>query len=279
MRRTSILSQYSYCFTALGITVLVVVSFGFGMISEVRHVLWIETMGTIASVPPWLWITATTSVLITTVIWYRIAVGAIHYSLRRNSLVREITNWLSPLSEELIPPDILHTAHWHIIEDSKRYAFTWGILRQNIGISRGLWEALDSAGRRAVMYHESAHASARDPLQQTILQTLSLSFGPLGMTQLYNRYLVRREILADVRALDANGGNDVPLITALLTAVQSEPGLETQVGLTGAFEARVEFISTGRIPTWWDTALRLRFVPTLLAVSLTIGQGVLIWCH
>jgi Zn-dependent protease with chaperone function len=278
-RRATFLSQYGYSLTAFAITLVFILAFGFGMISEIRHILWIEMMGTKSTVPVWLWITATSSVLLTTLIWYRLTVGTIRYFLRRNSLVTEISHWLTPLSAELIPKEIARTADWHIIEDSKRYAITWGILRQHIGISRGLWDALDSAGRKAVMYHESAHAAAHDPLQQTILETLSFSFGPLGMTQLYNRYLVRREILADVCALEANEGNDVPLITALLTAVKSESEVKTQVGLTGAFEARVEFISTRRVPTWWDNTLRRRLIPTILAISLTVGQGLLIWCH
>jgi hypothetical protein len=137
---------------------------------------------------------------------------------------------------------------------------------------------LDPQARRAVLHHEALHARVRDPLQQVLLQVLSRAMRPMGLGLVYQRYLVQRELNADHAALSACHGDDLPLLTALRTAIDGDSGL-VSAGLAGALEARLQYLETQQLPKWPHSGLATRVWISLGAILVTAGEGFLVWCH
>lgn len=236
---------YSYSLVAAGLATLILTALGFALVSSLRHLLWMRMMKGHSMPSPWLWAGVAAIAVTILVFWYRIIAAALLQRQQRQKFIDRVRPLLKPLPQT-IPPELLRIADWYLVDDKKdRYAFTWGIKRGRIAISQGLWETLDESAQRAVLYHEAAHVLARDPLQQTFLQVLSVALRPLGVASLYQRYLFRREILADELAIFACEGDDVPLLTALLAAAESAATDESRVSLAGALEARITFMETG----------------------------------
>lgn len=270
---------YGYSVTAALLAALMMTVLGFALVSSLRHLLWVSMMKGHPMPPLWLWLGAGALAAVLLALWYRMTWAALVQGQKRRRFIQRVQPLLRPLPYKL-PPELTRIADWYVIDDKhERYAFTWGIKRSKIAISEGLWEALDESAQRAVLYHEAGHVMARDPLQQTILHVLAQALQPLGLGLLYQRYLLRREILADRLAIAACEGDDVPLLTALLAATESAAADESRVGLAGALEARLSFMETGQLPSWWDQHVRYRLLSTGVAILLTVSEGILVWCH
>ena len=247
---------YSYSIVGIAWAGAVLVALGFGLASAIHHLGWILEMP-----------------------GHRLATSAIRVWHQQRRLQAMVFPHLTPFWDP-VPPPLGRVARWYAVDDRQaRYAFTWGIGRRRVAVSRGLWEALNESERLAVMHHEAAHAANHDPLQQVLLQILSQAFSPLGMGALYQRYLVQREIRADQRAVAACQGDDTPLLAALKAAVGSNVALVSPVGLAGALEARIQFLETHHPLSWSNSTLRLRMYASMMAILLTLGEGWLVWCH
>jgi len=272
--------RYAYTLLAVLSSVALATALGFMLISGIRHLLWMRLMGGHQSSLPF-WLETGVAAFLTALFWYRILAATFRQRHEARKLEVRIRTRLLPLVSA-VPTEIQELAKWYQLDSENPMAFTWGIRRHRIALSRGLIETLDETAQVAVMHHEAAHARMHDPLQQSILLVLADAFGPLGLRALYKRYLVRREILADQAALGACNGDDIPLLSALLAVSggQGLPGtVASYVGLAGVMEARVEFLETRNLPRVWDADLRYRMLASVMAVVLTIGQGLLVWCH
>lgn len=279
MRLQELWATYSYSLVGLTWGIVLMLALGFGLISEIRHILWIQTMKQHAMVPLWLWTALTASVVTLFLFWYRIASAALAYRQQQTQLKEVIVPILRPFPGS-VPTGLERSAEWYLAADQhERYAFTWGLRRHRIVVSQALWDQLDAKSQTAVLYHEAAHAQAHDPLQQMILHVLSDALRPLGMGSLYRRYLVLREVRADRMAVVASGGDDIPLLTALSTAMGSGPAVSSYVGLAESLDARIQFLETGRPLSWSDSALRFRLYAWATGLILTVGEGFLMWCH
>lgn len=279
MRVFSHFNKYTYSLTAVMITLIIAASMAFTLVSGLHHLLWYRMMKGHPLGPSWLWMSIVVLAMIMILFWYRIMLFALKY--RQQNLVMEnrILVKLLPFPT-VIQDELLRVTGWYLLDDeTQRYAFTWGAFHSRTCISTGLWNVLDESSRRAVMYHEVAHVLAHDAFQQSILKVLSGALPFLGLGELYRKYMLRREIEADRLAIKACDDDDVPLIKALLVASQSMSGQETRVGLTGAFEARLQFLETRQLPPWWNRKIRYRFMATFIAIFLTAGEGLLVLCH
>lgn len=273
------LQTYSYLLAGLVWALAVCGALVFALVSGVRHLLWIETMNSHPMVPVWLEGGIALVALAIVVFWYRIASAALQYRRKRRHLAKLLAPRLRAFPYP-VPDALRRVADWYLIEDrNERAAFTLGGKRPRIAISQGLWNALDEPARTAVMHHEAAHARFRDPLQQTLLQVLAAALRPLGMGALYRRYLLQREVAADAVAVSACGGDDAPLLYALLTVAKPRATMVARVGLTGALDARMEFLESQKPPAWWDQRLRFHVMSSTVAICLTLGEGLMVWCH
>lgn len=275
----SMLITYGYSLTAILLTAFMLGVLGFALVSSLRHLLWVYMMNRHPMPGFWLWLEITALVVAIVVVWTRISAATLLQSQQRRRFSRRLKPHLKPLPVSL-PPELSKLAEWFVVENqTDRYAFTWGIRRARVAVSQGLWDALDEASRQAVLYHEAGHVLARDPLQQMVLKVLAQALSPFGFELLYQRYLLRREILADTLAISGCEGDDVPLLKALLVVAESATAHEFKVGLAGALEARISFLESGQLPSWWDQHVRYRLLSMAIAVLLTIGEGLLVWCH
>ncbi len=278
MKTPRVFSTYIYFLVGITIAGGFLAALGFAFISGLRHLLWLRKMSMNPLPHPWLWMGVVFIGVLIVSFWYRVITATLWNRQQKLLLTVHLMPLLRPFPQQ-VQSELEQIADWYLIADKERYAFTWGIRHPQIAISSGLWAALDESAQKAVMYHEAAHVLAHDPLQQALLQVLSYALRPLGMTGLYQRYLIRREIVADTIAVAACDGDDVPLLMALLAATESPLDFASRVGLAGALEARIQFIETRRLPPWWDHHLRYRLVSTLVAILLTLGEGLLVWCH
>jgi hypothetical protein len=129
------------------------------------------------------------------------------------------------------------------------------------------------------MAHEAGHARMHDPLQHMILSILAVGLSPLGFHALYRRYLIHREIRADIWAIASCNGDDLPLLQALTTILRDAAPHPSPVGLAGAFEYRLQFLASRTWPSWWDHDLKVRLACSALAVLLAVSESLAVWCH
>ncbi len=94
-------------------------------------------------------------------------------------------------------------------------AFTHGLLRPGVVLSRDLYEGLDDAELEAVLRHECAHARRRDPLRVLIARTLGTvcAFIPHARARVAT-YVCGIELSAD-RTTVKDMGDVIPLASAL----------------------------------------------------------------
>ncbi|MCA9571002.1 MAG: M48 family metalloprotease [Myxococcales bacterium] len=121
-----------------------------------------------------------------------------------------------------------------------RTALVVGWLRPSVVVDRTLWEALDTPGRSAVLAHERAHLSRRDPLVLAVLLALvSLTPRPLGRA-LVRSWLDRAELRAD--ALAAREVGPLVLAETLLRCARlgARPASFAPAWTGGSLERRVE---------------------------------------
>ncbi len=121
-----------------------------------------------------------------------------------------------------------------------RTALVVGWLRPSVVVDRVLWEALDAPGRQAVLAHERAHLTRRDPLVLAVLLALvSLTPRPLGRA-LVRSWLDRAELMAD--ALAAREVGPLVLAETLLRCARlgARPASFAPAWTGGSLERRVE---------------------------------------
>ncbi|KUO95380.1 M48 family metalloprotease [Ferroacidibacillus organovorans] len=277
--RDRIFHMYAYSLTAAGIAVLVQAGLLFALYSSLRHLVWMSSMNHSVKIPIWLYALVAILLFLILAFWFRLLANIFRQLEYRKRFLAAVTSSLAPLQLDH-SIEYAGNIQWYLLYNThERYAFTWGIKHPKVAVSQGLWETLDASAQRAVLYHELAHVIAGDTFQQSFLQALSAALHPLVVSLLYKRYLIRRELLADQFSISACEGDEVPLMTALLAVAQSAVTHEPQVSLAGAMQARLNFMESGRLPRWWDTSLRNRLLSTLIAILLTLGEGILIWCR
>ena len=165
----------------------------------------------------------------------------------------------------------------HLIDSAEPRAFCAGYLRPRIYLSRGALDQLERDELRAVLAHESHHASSRDPLRLLAARTLadSLFFIPI-LRRSSERYAALGELAADEAAVAANGSRG-PLAAALLKFTESPTGPTTVVALS---PERVDHLLGDPEVTRWrlpnSPLARSAFALAALgAASFSIWHGVL----
>lgn len=272
--------SYAHASSALCLTGAFGTALGFALVSAIRHLLWFHMAGGRGwGIPLWIETAVITAVMLA--FWYRIVVALLRQRRQRRQFIAQLEPRLKVLKIN-VPNAIRDVATWHELDDNRCAAFTWGLFRPRIALSSGLCKILSEPAHQAVMFHEAAHARVYDPLQQLLLAVLADAFGPFGMRALYNRYLIQREIAADQVALAACGGDDIPLLSALMAVARGQNRQETAggyAGLDGVMEARLSFLETGSAPRVGSGLVHYRLLASLSAIALTIAQGLLVWCH
>ena len=75
-----------------------------------------------------------------------------------------------------------HFERTFIVQSDERFAFTTGVFRPTVVISRGAWDALDPSQRQAVLAHEHAHVRHGDLWKRAVLGLIAC-FGAPILTQ------------------------------------------------------------------------------------------------
>ena len=151
-----------------------------------------------------------------------------------------------------------------VIAGSRPEAFCAGYLRPTVYISKGALEALTVAELDAVLAHEYHHRLVRDPLRFAVgrILTRALFFVPV-LQPLFDRDADLAELNADGAAVEASGGRQGPLASALLLFDASAPP-----GVSGISSARFDSLLgepvRWRLPVW----LMLASLATLAALSV-----------
>ena len=153
-------------------------------------------------------------------------------------------------------------------------AFTYGFATPTIVVSRGLVERASPDELTAVLTHERYHALNHDPLKVLVARALrrGLCFLPV-LGEFEDRYLTRRELAADRRAISAHGSS--ALAGALYHALEHPAWGHTQLGTAAAIggdealEARLTQLESGAQP-------RPRRLSTARLGATVAGGGVLL---
>src|SRR6266545_5519033 len=93
-----------------------------------------------------------------------------------------------------------------VIDHDEPFAFTFGLGRPRVAVSRGLIEQLSSEELDAVVVHERYHVGARDPLKLLVARAAARTcFFLPAIGHLVARYLAGRELAADRHSLRGSG--------------------------------------------------------------------------
>jgi Zn-dependent protease with chaperone function len=113
-------------------------------------------------------------------------------------------------------------------------AFTAGLVRPRIYLSRSLLRELPAAELEATLLHEAAHAARRDPLRCWLVELVLASLWYPRLSRLTAAHRSARELRADLHAIQQLG-DDRPLLQALhkVDALAPAPG---SCGLTSERE-------------------------------------------
>ncbi len=196
--------------------------------------------------------------------------------------IRHLFQQLAPVLEPLPFADqagLTKANQWFISPDNERYAFSMGIFSPMVIISNGLWNSLTASQRRAVCYHEYHHILAHDPLRQSIIQSITHAVPLPPFHALFRHYIALREIRADAFAIRAANGDFTALAEAMLVATSKQSTALPLPGWSESLESRIDYMAKGTVPMdgrrlWAHTA-----TSPLLALALTVGQGIIFWCH
>lgn len=135
-----------------------------------------------------------------------------------------------------------------LFEASEPMAITVGYFSPRILLSSGLLETLDEAELEAVLHHEAAHVTRRDPLRTFVCDCCktALPFIPI-IRYAASQFRIKKEVEADAAAIAAIG-SPVPLASALAKVIVSMPAEEALgVGITPT-DARIDAL-LGKHPT------------------------------
>lgn len=91
----------------------------------------------------------------------------------------------------------------YVLPSTRPVAFCYGLVRPRVVISARLLELLGGEEREAALWHELAHARARDPLRSLCARLASAALVWLpAVRDLLERYLLVRELAADRLAVE-----------------------------------------------------------------------------
>ena len=138
-----------------------------------------------------------------------------------------------------------------VIDHDEPFAFTFGLGKPRVAVSRGLVEQLSAQELAAVMAHERYHVRARDPLKLVVARTAARTcFFLPAVGHLVARYLAGRELAADRRSLRDSGR---PALAGALFKVVAGPAwveLDAAAAMAGPelLAARVDQLELGTEP-------------------------------
>ena len=162
----------------------------------------------------------------------------------------------------------------HLVPSARAHSFVAGLLHARIFMTTAAWQALDEAGRHAVVAHERAHVTGRHLLWRWLLGALALLGAPVLSASLLRRWSEATERLCDAQAAEAVG--DATVVAAALVQVARGVGAgEPALGLSfpshaAELEARVHAV-LGGAPDGRRAASWLRAAATaLLVVTLSL---------
>lgn len=126
--------------------------------------------------------------------------------------------------------------------DEAPYAFTCGLVRPRVVLSRGLSASLEQEELEAVLLHEKYHLSHYEPLKVCLGRAMARSLFLIPLAGLLWRgYMQAKELAADRYAI-GQMGDDLGLTTALwkmLPRTRELPVNVPLVGVLGAVELRI----------------------------------------
>ncbi len=155
-------------------------------------------------------------------------------------------------------------------------AFTAGLVRPRVYVSRGLLRELSPAELEAALLHEAAHAERSDPLRCWLIELVLSSLWFPRFSRLKDAYRAARESRADIQAI-VRLGDDRPLLQALhkVDALAPAPGW---CGLTSDRERALRELRTHGLSGAGDEGLRLLIgLSVVLVLMLMMVVGFADW--
>lgn len=101
-----------------------------------------------------------------------------------------------------------------LLPNREPVAFTAGLLRPRVYLSRGLFDSLALDEQNAVLVHELAHVRRRDPLRCLVVEVMFQALLVPASHRWSSRYRALREVRADLSAINASH-DWMPLLRAL----------------------------------------------------------------
>ena len=158
-----------------------------------------------------------------------------------------------------------------VVDHDEPFAFTFGLGRPRVAVSRGLVEQLSSEELDAVVVHERYHVGARDPLKLLVARAAARTcFFLPAIGHLVARYLAGRELAADRHSLRDSGR---PALAGALFKVVGGPDwaeLDAAAAMAGPhlLKVRVDQLERGAEPA-------LAPLPTGSVVASAVVLGLL----
>lgn len=190
--------------------------------------------------------------------------------IRRMSFCNKLPAQLIQAAEEVE----LNIVKLRYVDSDQVLAFTYGLLRPKIVVSKGLIELLDIYELKAVLLHEEYHSRSRDPLKLLIIKVLLSFFTRVpSVSKLIRNFAVSIEIAADKYAMLRLADRSWYLPSALLKMINHKQRKPVHaVGFAEDIEARITHCLNGE---WQPEAIFLRkdhFLFSLYFSVLLIGS-------
>lgn len=195
------------------------------------------------------------AVLVLLVVLLAVIVGRFGFSLwgqlaSSRRLAAKVARVWAPLPGDLSSLVVRHGLISRVCytKDKAPYAFTFGLVRPRVVVSRGLLASLDLEELEAVLLHEKYHLSHNDPLKVCLGRAIahSLLLIPLAGF-LWRGYAQAKELAADRQAI-GQIGDDLSLSSALWKMIPRTRELPVgvpMVGAMGAVELRITQLVAG----------------------------------
>lgn len=136
-----------------------------------------------------------------------------------------------------------------VVDCSDRFAFTAGLLKPRVVVSRGLLADTSVEWQSVVLAHEEAHRRGRHPLLVFAAETLAQGLPLLPLRWASDLLRLSLEAVADERASDAV--SDKALVAEAISSAALSPALAGSIGFEGHEVARVRRLlhAPAQIPT------------------------------
>lgn len=185
----------------------------------------------------------------------RAARGAVAWPPELQRLTAEL-----PLADRVVPTD-----------DDAPAAFTVGVLRPRVIVSRELLRLTSERELVAILTHEAYHVRRHDPARRLVVTVLCLALHRLPVAvELRDRFMAATELEADRRAIERSGRRPVAaaLYRLLSSGKPAEPSLVAPMGGPELLAARVTQLETGSTPVV-QIAIR-PWLQTLFGLTLVV---------